>query len=130
MLFCLVGCGSGGSDSLQMESVTTDPWPIPEEAPEGHPIVQVSITVSNYIHLDAYINGVKTDCVFDTGAPGTLYLPESKQVTAVVGNYERTLTTRSLWPEATFLDCIVGMRFFAGMSEYFINLETSELSVR
>jgi hypothetical protein len=118
MLFYLVGCG-GGSGHDEVSPPTPAPWPI-----------QVSITVSNYIHLDAYINGVKTDCVFDTGAPGTLYLPESKQVTAVVGNYERTLTTRSLWPEATFLDCIVGMGFFEGATEYFINLETSELSVR
>jgi hypothetical protein len=114
----LVSCGSEGAPE-RVATNNADPWPI-----------QVLIRVENYIHTDAIIDGVVTDCVFDTGAPGGLYLPNGGRVVAVVGNYERTLDANLLWPEATFLDCIIGMRFFEGMSEYFINLETSELLIR
>lgn len=114
----LTACG-GSSDNGQDPGPRGDYWPI-----------VVPIELKNYVHTSATINGTETDCLFDTGAPRELYLPGEHYVTARVGNYERTLTSSNLWDAAAFADCIIGLRFFEGATEYTLDLEANELLVR
>jgi hypothetical protein len=121
VILILAGCGSSGGDSSTIAATeNSDPWPI-----------QVPIKQGQYLMTTALIAGMETECAFDTGAPRGIYLRTDQTVTAVVGNYERTLDPVPLWETiAPFMTCIVGMGFFDGMSEYRIDLEAGLLEVR
>lgn len=124
LLLVLSGCGSS-TPAPELSAASSD-WPI---------VIPIYEADSGHIRMPAVINGNSFDCVFDTGAPGLWVLPEVApewdEVTVTVGNYERTdavawnLTDNKEWTE-----CLIGLPFFEGATDFEIDVVNNELRVR